>query len=251
MALSPGGKHLLIELADRFVYATLSASKVARTRATECAARAMFSPDGNCIACLDAQGQVIVYRMDTGARRVIRGTTGKNLGFASRTHLYVADDHAIHRVSLVRPQQRKLASPHAPKGRLLVTPDGSRAVASYVDDGGQGDVLFTFRLDGKAARRKLGRDFEPRVFSADSQWLLMQRGRRGCVVRAVGGEYKCWNRFEAVDVTGNGRHILLAERVSPREVKLYRGALAGPKPRPPKQILTAASPAAAWLPPAP
>ncbi len=156
--------------------------------------------------------------------------------------LLVTDDDGIWAVSAADTEQRRLLAPHRPDEGLQVSPDGERAVGRYIEPSGD-QVVYTFRLDGKAVQRKLGDSELPVAWSADSQWVLLAHERRACVVRGVGGEYKCWERYAAVGLSPDSAFVLLA-----RDGGLYRASIAGVNSDRPKLIAKDAGTAAVWLP---
>lgn len=66
---------------------------------------------------------------------------------------------------------------------------------------------------------------------------------RACVVRAVGGESKCWDGYTGLALSPDSAYVLLQKGTS-----LYVGTLAGVRPEPPKKIVDDADPAATWVP---
>jgi len=155
--------------------------------------------------------------------------------------LVVAADGQIRAVAVSPPHASRLLSPHSPATDLIVSPNGERAVGSYQDDDGS-PAVYTFRLDGKAAKRKLGEEERPLGWSPDSRWVLLAHDKRACVVRAVGGEYKCWNRYRAVAISPDSRYVLLG-----RDDALYVAPIAGVESKRPKKLTDHAGPAA-WIP---
>ena len=249
LELSKGARYLLIESRDTVSYATLEPGNVAVPSKLECGSEARLSPNGLCIACFDSAGQVIVYQLSSGKKRLIRGAWGDRLGFASSTRLLLADGNTIDSVSITRPSSRKTLTTHAPEGPMLVAPNGKRAVASYALAPGSKDrALYTFKLDGRGFKRKLGSDSVPKLWSGDSAWVLLQNGDAGCIVRAVGGQYKCWAGYEILSFGVEMKQVLLGKRLSKRKLKLFRASLGGPNPRPPKPMRITATATAIWVP---
>jgi hypothetical protein len=147
----------------------------------------------------------------------------------------------------------RVLAPHAPTGALLVAPTGDRAVGVYADrDQGadQGaDALYAFRIDGTGVRRKLMRSADPIAWSADGAWLLVQQQREACLVRAVGGEYKCWNRYQAAAIAPDGQHALLTKPGDKGRFDLYRVELSGASRSKPVKIESDVDGPAAWASP--
>jgi hypothetical protein len=71
------------------------------------------------------------------------------------------------------------------------------------------ELLYGFALDGTAARRKSIREGKVVQWSADGVWALVQDGSKACVMRVVGGEYKCWKGYTAVALSPDGASALL------------------------------------------
>ncbi len=114
--------------------------------------------------------------------------------------------------------------------------------------------LYVFRLNDKAIRRRLMNDAEPRRWSRDGRWLAVQSRREGaCMVRARGGQYKCWRRFEALAPSPTGDLLLLAKPVGESADKarfdLYLGRRDGVKPERPKRLTGGVGAAAIWATP--
>jgi hypothetical protein len=136
-------------------------------------------------------------------------------------------------------------APHVPRGHLSVSPDGARAVGRYQD--GDGEALFGFRLDGRAARRKLITG-TPVAWSADSVWLAVDGEDTACVLRAVGGEYKCWDHFRAFAISPDGSLALLGKPPeSGSGIDVYLVATAGVRAEKPRLVVEGAA-AATLLP---
>ena len=98
---------------------------------------------------------------------------------------------------VARLADRTKVAPEAPAALLSIAPDGEHAVGRYTE--GDAEALFGFRLDGRAARRKLVAGI-PVAWSADSTWLLVDATDEACALRAAGGEYKCWQDYRALGI---------------------------------------------------
>jgi hypothetical protein len=95
---------------------------------------------------------------------------------------------------------------------FLASPDGARAIGVYTDQiytdvrhTGVAEVLMTFALDGHGARRKAIRDGIAVEWSHDAEWVLVQDGASACIMRASGGQYKCWRGYTAASLSSDGR----------------------------------------------
>ncbi|HWU91034.1 MAG TPA: hypothetical protein VN253_27400, partial [Kofleriaceae bacterium] len=132
-------------------------------------------------------------------------------------------DRAIWSAPPGNPGQKQQVAPEAPLRAFLPSPDGARAVGVYADvprpgaPGGGGtaaaaapaELLMGFALDGVGARRKGIRAGVPLEWSHDSQWVLVQDRGAACIMRAIGGEYKCWRGYTAASIAPDGSYALL------------------------------------------
>lgn len=66
---------------------------------------------------------------------------------------------------------------------------------------------------------------------------------RTCVVRAVGGESKCWDGYTPLAFSPDSKRVLLKKGTA-----LYVGKIAGVNPEPPKKIADGVDGAATWIP---
>ena len=237
------GRYLLLEIDGVIAYADVERSP-GKPVPLDCASHARLSPDGGCIGCIDGKGRLVIHVLETGKKRVLEKVKPTDFGFASRTRLAVARTRSISFVSVAKGKQLEKVASFAPDSSLLVSPSGDRAVAAF--ENGNGKVLYGFKLDGKAARRKLTAG-TPTRWSRDSKWIIAQSGDRTCVVRAVGGEYKCWNGYIGIALSPDDSEFLLAQKNSGGNYTLFKAAMAGARPETPKQWRQAESPAASWL----
>src|SRR5262249_11565454 len=136
---------------------------------------------------------------------------------------------------------------------FLASPDGTRAIGVYVDQVyadprhmRAADVLMTLQLDGQGVRRKAIRDGVAVEWSHDSQWVLVQDGASTCIMRAVGGQYKCWRGYTAASLSGDGRWgLALGNRDGSRQLAKAKKPVKKPAARPVPKAARAALPAAA------
>ena len=174
----------------------------------------------------------VAYRM-----RPQLGSAALEQQSPERTALAAGDRLVSEKDGALR-EQDKVVAPHAPLDRLLVSPDGARAVGRYRD--GDGDALFGFRLDGRAARRKLITG-TPVAWSGDSAWLAVDGEDTACVLRAVGGEYKCWDDFRALAVSADGGLALLGKPPeSGAAIDIYLVPITGVRPEKPRLLIEGA-----------
>jgi hypothetical protein len=270
---SRDGRVVLIRAGDALWWAAVGDRAPATPRPLNCSGEAHLSADGRAVACVGAARALVLYRLEP-LRKTARTLPARLAGFsgAGRDAVVLTDDDGVWEVPLRDPARRRLLSPHPPGSAFLPSPDGRRAVALY-DDGGRDDdddegddddddddrasaptaaarphTIYGFRLDGKAARRKLMRG-EPVRWSQNSQWLLVQGRRRACLVRGVGGQYKCWDRYRAVSLSPSGEFALLARPSGDGAgLDLYHARLAGARPEAPRRIRAGVTGPAIWLP---
>ena len=153
----------------------------------------------------------------------------------------VVESEELWSAQIAEPDLRKKVAPHVPAGALSIAPDGQRAVGRY-SDGEKTTSLFGFRLDGQAARRKLHPGI-PIGWSADSVWLAVAADGNACIVRAVGGEYKCWDKYRPLAIDADGSWILLAKPpgLKARRLDLFLGRVGGPHTEKPLKLMRGVS----------
>jgi hypothetical protein len=66
---------------------------------------------------------------------------------------------------------------------------------------------------------------------------------RTCVVRAIGGESKCWNHFSPRAVSPSNDRVLMW-----KDASLWVGKIPGVRPEPPRKIVDKADGPAIWIP---
>jgi len=137
------------------------------------------------------------------------------LGAGSERALVWADATGVWAAPVADLKHRTQLAPNAPLRGFLASPDGERAVGVYSDQIfadvrhlQPADVLMTVQLDGQGARRKAIRDGVAVEWSRDSQWVLVQDGASACIMRATGGQYKCWKGYTAASLSSDGRWAL-------------------------------------------
>jgi len=229
---SGGGSHRLYDLRR----------PSAPPRVIVCPHTVRLSADGNTALCDAGTGWLIEQDLGGIGRRVLVGDATGATPMAGGD-VVLARSGALLRVG---PRTREVA-PDSPAGAWLPAPDGNRAVGVWTN--GRHPEMFTFRLDGHAVRRRLLRDGVPVAWSADSKWVLAQRNKRACIVRAVGGEYKCWRRYRARAIAPDGSFALLERDGHDKgTVDLYRAQLDGADIARPVLLERNVGGAAAWAP---
>jgi hypothetical protein len=214
-----------------------------------CSGPAHLSPNGNEVVCatLDKQ-RIALYTMRPNDARVVAIIDAKPQGplFLTPQSEVIAFDEGNGLVALRPDGSRRPVSPHRPDASMTVSADGKRAVGGYRED--SIDVVYSFRLDGKAVKRTLMQAARTLDTSADSKWVAMQQEVDACAVRMAGGQYMCWRRFEVLGVSKNGRSILLTRASKSKGHNLYVGAVEGTSSRKPKLLLEGVTRAAAFWP---
>jgi hypothetical protein len=215
------GDRLLVDDGGRWYWADVPAGGATATLALlPCGpGAARLARDGRAVLCADERGRAWFFRLSDG-RGLPRDLPAASATFVERAGVRGlvwadGDSGAVVWSPLATRDPQPLA-PAAPLRGLLAAPDGSRAVGTYRAPAvgqpishDERDQLFGFALDGIGARRRLIRDGVALDWSWDSRWLLIQDRDAACIVRAVGGEYKCWKGFTAVSVAPDGTYALV------------------------------------------
>lgn len=255
---SPAGDAVLVELGERVAWLSLGGA-AGTLRPLDCRPPARFSPDGRYVACSEAGAgeagaragaRVVLYTLPAEQRSLVDVPAGQVLGFLSGTRLAMADDDGVWAVPTEPGTPRALLAPHRPSGAVLIGPHGRRAVGVYPAlSNHKSPGLYVFRLDGKGVRRRLLAGAEPVAWSRDDRWVAVQDGGSACLVRATGGQYKCWKRFQAVATSPDGRYLLMAKPSEKEgQVDLYRGERDGVRPAAPRPIERGITGPAVWVP---
>lgn len=214
------GTTILIEKRASIAWARVGvapARSLVVMRSLPCRAPARLSSDGDWISCTSERGRIEFYDLRTPSptRAVLPEASRYSLslelsGADVAVGVEASGLWSIPLRGRTRGQLGTLLFSGVPHGQISVAPSGERAVASFTLAKPGQNALYTFRLDGKGNRRRLMKGAVPVVWSADSRWLLVQRGSRVCVVGAIGGQYKCWRGYTAVDINATGTMLLLA-----------------------------------------
>jgi hypothetical protein len=257
LVASPVGNAVLVELGDQVAWVSLVRA-TGTLRALDCSPPARFSPDGLTVACTEPgaapKPKTVMYTLPRGQRSLVDVPAAQVVGLLSGTRVAVIDKAGVWAVPTQPGKQsgteRALLAPHRPSGALSIGPHGKRAVGVYPPlSNHKSPGLYVFRLDGKGVRRRLLPDAEPVGWSRDDRWLGVQNGKSACLVRALGGQYKCWKRFEALSLSPDGRYLLLGKPSdNDGRVDLYRGERDGVRPAAPRLMQRAVTGAAVWVP---
>ncbi len=241
------GRHAVLRAGKSWYWLELGSEKTERL---DCVAQPTLSANGRCVLCQVSDGKSLLYAFGRKAKKhSVRGAGPWS--FAGRSggdRVLVVDGDQI---LLTAPRRRRFKSTvvaeHAPKS-LSVSPTGGRAVGFFADNGSKPAGFYTFRIGRKGARRRLLEEGEAIAWSANGAWLLLSRKDEACLIRAVGGEYKCWNGYRAAAVSGDGREAFLIKDEGGKS--LYRGLQKGVKAAMPKLLLRKVD-TAAWTPSSP
>jgi hypothetical protein len=200
---------------------------------------AQLDLDGTCVLCRSPQTPTksVVLNLATGKALTVdaSATAARIVGTGSARRLVWAQT-AIWSAPITDLARKTKVGPEAPLRSLAISHDGSRAVGVYSDYEFDGklkkpmDVLMSFALDGVAARRKGIRNAIPVDWSFDNQYALVQDGSAACLMRAGGGQYKCWKGYTGVSVAPDASYALVLGNRDPKAAPK-----AAPKPKtPPK-----------------
>jgi hypothetical protein len=230
------GSAVLLDLAGGAAWLDLTVPR-ARLVLLPCRGAARLSRDGDRVACAARGGQAGFRLRPRGAARAYPGVGPTPAGFGDEAgdSLIGLRGGAVVRQRAGAPDAR-LAD--APSAGLSISPLGDRAVGGFGDDG----ALYSFRLDGTATRRKLVIG-TPVTWSADGAWLLVDTAEAACALRAVGGEYKCWDGFRGLALDAQGTRALVT-----KDGDLYRADIAGAHTKAPVLFRAGVSGPAALVP---
>jgi hypothetical protein len=210
------GKILLVDLGGKWLWMPLDGTAaLAELPCTE--GPAQLAEDGACVLCSTAKGAQIVNLGNGKTTPIEIPAPGARLarGGADRVLVWT-DGKAVFTAPPRAPKQSKVVAPEAPLRGFSPSPDASHAFGVYADEiyvdahhKKPADVLEVFALDGQGARRKSVKSGVPFEWSHDSQWALVQDGSQACIVRAAGGQYKCWRGFSPASIAPDGKYALL------------------------------------------
>jgi hypothetical protein len=237
---------LLVTLKGKPGFIMMSTDTVPMVEALDCERPAKLSPDGSCVACKHQSGGSILYKLLPKVRsKKLPYIVGDHLSFYGKAQARLVEvdkEKGIVLRSTKHGGKSKVLAPHKPTA-LLVAPNGKRAVGQFEDEG---DAVYSFRLDGKGARRKLTTG-KLVGWSPSSKWVMVQDGDSACLVRATGGQYRCWRDYRALSVSFTDDAILLSKKEGKR-TELYRASLGGARSSKPLLLVKNARGSAVWLP---
>jgi hypothetical protein len=212
------GKVLLADLDGAWWWMKLNEPGEALLRLPCGDGPAQLAEDAACVVCRGKSGATTIVNLISGKTTAVDvpSATAQVTGMGLERRLVWADPNGVWMAMPAKPKEARKVAPEPPLRGFLPSPDGTRAAGVYADHVFQGarnkqpgEVLMTFALDGDGARRKAIQRGIPVAWSHDSQWLLVQDGSSACVMRAVGGDYKCWRGYTAASLSPDGRYALL------------------------------------------
>ncbi len=222
---------LLADLGGKWSWMPLDGSAKALVELPCADGPAQLATDGRCVLCRDAKqpDQSIIVNLKSGRHAPVAvPTAGARLVGSNQDRRLVWADGAIWSAPPRNPTKKTQVAPEAPLRGLLPSPDGSRAVGVYADvplAGTPGarakpaELLMGFALDGVGARRKGIRAGVAVEWSHDNQWVLIQDRGSACIMRAIGGQYKCWRGYTAVSIAPDGSYALVLGTVKQEPAK--------------------------------
>lgn len=207
------GSVLLADLAGKWAWMPLDGSTTTLTDLPCIDGPAQLAEDGACVLCRAQQGSVIVNLKTMKSFPVDIPAPGTRLtGDGAQRRMVWADANGVWSSPPGNPKQKVQVAPEAPLRGFLPSPDGTRAVGVFADQiytdarhQKAADVLMSFQLDNQGAKRKAIQNGVALDWSHDSQWVLVQDGASACIMRAAGGQYKCWRGYTAASLSSDGR----------------------------------------------
>ncbi len=241
MLVSYSGIHAWADLSKRDQQAVL--------RPLPCAAgsQAQISGSGDQVLCpAQVGGRIAVYRMrEKQSVRIIDLEAQGPVFFLGDAELPIRGLGD----SIVNLETEAQLSPHKPDRHMATAPTGKRAIGGFTE--GEIDVVYSFKLDGKGIKRTLMQAARPVTISADSKWASLQQEVDACAVRISGGQYMCWRRYEALDISSHAHSMLLSRAGETQGHDLFIGSVSGTSARKPTPLVQEVERAAAfWRDPA-
>lgn len=257
------GRVLLIKTADKAYWAVPDGDAPVTPTAIGCDGSADLAKDGNCAACIDPDThKIVLERFTPTAKKTVRDITAREVHFLDGLDLLTSDDAGIWTIDIRRPKDTVHLTQDVPS-HVLPSPDGKRALGVFADEDVQNPdtlrpTLYVFRIGAEAdARRQLAWNAVPVAWSWDSKWVAVQDADNGaCVMRAAGGEYKCWKDATAVSIAPDGLFLVLTKKPETAKgepidgvgVNLYRGYRDGVSSGRLRLLAERVAGAAVWVP---
>ena len=222
------GTVLLADLAGKWAWMPLDGSTKSLTELPCADGPAQLAEDGSSVLCRAAHAATaaatdrsILVELPRGAAAArpanivaldIPAGGARIVGSGTERALVWADAAGVWTAPVSDPKHRTRIAPEPPLRGFLPSPDGERAVGVYGDQvftdahhTRPAELLMTLQLDNQGARRKAIRDGVAVEWSHDAQWVLVQDGGSACIMRATGGQYKCWRGYTAASLSSDGR----------------------------------------------
>jgi hypothetical protein len=231
------GKVLLADLDGTWQWMPLDGSTAQLVPLPCTEGPAQLAEDTACVVCRGEHGSVIVHLPTGKVTPVGVLPAGARITGAFPDHRLVwADAGGVWSAPPGDVAHRTKLAPEPPLRGFLPSPDGTRALGVYADEvyvdihhKKPAEVLMGFQLDGQGARRKAIETGVPVEWSHDSQWVLVQDRASACLVRATGGEYKCWKGYTAGSISPDGKYALVFG------ARAGSGKKPAPPPPPPRE----------------
>lgn len=244
LRVSSDGSALLLSGQGLVAWSALDTQAPHKLRLLPCSGPSNISADGHQVVCgtQDAQ-RIAIYtlRPQLGVAIVDRKAAGP-LFFAEVPGEIVTYGDQGDLVALGKDGARVLSA-HRPEASLTITPNGKRAVGGYSEDAI--NVVYAFRLDGKATKRTLVHAAKAVQSSADSRWVAVQQEVDACAVRIQGGQYMCWREYKALAISSQGQSLLISRRKKGKQ-ELFLGAVNGTSSKKPMPLVAGVAGAATF-----
>jgi hypothetical protein len=216
------GSVLLVDLAGKWAWMPLDGSTRWLTDLPCGDGPAQLAEDGGSVLCRSATAgnQAILVELPRTSRLKPGKTVAIDVpaagarisGDGAERRLVWPDAGGVWMAPPGDPKSKVRVAPDPPLRGFLPSPDGGHAIGVYADQvytdvrhTKPAEVLMTVQLDQQGARRKAIRDGVAVEWSHDSQWVLVQDGASACIMRATGGQYKCWRGYTAASLSSDGR----------------------------------------------
>lgn len=217
LRVDANGAVLLVDLAGKWAWMPLDGSSKALTELPCADGPAQLAEDGASVVCRSprvASQSIVVdltQKASPGLEINVPPGSVRPIGTGVERRFVWADATGVWTAPAFDPKRKTRIAPDAPLRGFLPSPDGTRGLGVYADQvfsdphrTQPAEVLMTVQLDGQGAKRKAIRDGVAVEWSRDAQWILLQDGASACIMRATGGQYKCWKGFTAAAISSDG-----------------------------------------------
>ncbi|HET7499401.1 MAG TPA: hypothetical protein VFK02_00300 [Kofleriaceae bacterium] len=258
------GNVLVADLAGKWAWMPLDGGAHSLTELPCADGPAQLAEDGTAVLCRSpraANQSILIELARGGAGKVtaldVPPASARIVGSGSERALVWADPGGVWSAPATDPRRRTRLASDPPLRGFLPSPDGDRAVGVFTDrvytdvhHTQAAEVLMTIQLDNQGARRKTIASGVAVEWSHDGQWILVQDGGSACIMRATGGQYKCWRGYTAASLSADGRWgLALGNRDGSKKQTPAKAARAAAKTAkatphpPPRPAAQAAAPA--------